>query len=887
MSSKFSFKCVFRAILLVSFCSINKGISQNYSVVDYQKINESVGGFIGNLDNDDSWAIAIDNIGDLDGNGVNDLAVGAYADDDGGYNRGAVWILFMDANDMVLSHTKISDISGNFNGALDDDDRFGGAVAYLGDLNGDGLVEIAVAADYDGDGGYWSGAVWILSLNSDGTVNSHSKISSSSGGFNGEIGSDFIFGTDIENIGDLNSDGVADLAVGARRQNGRRGTLWILFMNPDFTVNNYTRINNISGGLNEVLEFEDYFGGSVLNIGDLDGDGITDLVVGAYRDDDGLVNSGSFYVLFMNNDGTVKTSQKVSNSTGGLTRQISANALFGESIDGFFDIDNDGKIEILVGALGHNNPFFSLPTGAFYIIELNNDGTVSEEHFYTYGENCFTGFLNNGDFFGGSITLLQNGTNIKIAVGAYHDSDNGANRGAVWIINLGNEISGSLDYQNPSTCISEDGIITISDLTPGFEYDINYDYNGSGNQITRVSDLSGIIQLTELSSGTYTDITVGVSITGCSKNLGNLILNGTTLDVTYAITDPSICGGMDGSLKFSGLSPNTYYDISYQYNDRAEIVNFISNTNGEILTEGLSAGTYSGVTVTETGSDCTAAIGDIELSQSVLNLSFTHINPSSCNAKDGSIIIDNALPNVEYNVGFVYESSVYALNLMADINGQIVITELGAGAYIDILVTDGDDICNAGFDLVSLEATGTLITSSKTNPTTCNSSDGSIYIEGLYPNENYEFSYGNELDTTMFELTADLNGGILVSGLESGIYDNIKVLRVLDNCTQSIEQIELSCTSEFLGCFKTKKFFTPNSDGINDMWHLEIINNCDYTLFIYDRYGKLIDVLTPSDPNWDGSYLGQLMPSSDYWYNIEYTDGEEKRTFQSHFALKR
>jgi gliding motility-associated-like protein len=291
---------------------------------------------------------------------------------------------------------------------------------------------------------------------------------------------------------------------------------------------------------------------------------------------------------------------------------------------------------------------------------------------------------------------------------------------------------------------------------------------------------------------------VGVSITECTKNLGNLILNGTTLDVGLAITDPSICGGKDGGLKFSGLSPNTFYDISYQFNGNVETVNNIANNNGEILIEGLFAGAFGDVTVSEIGSDCTAIIGDVELSQPVLNLSFEHINPTSCNAVDGSIIISNAVPNIEYDVEFVYEASVYALNINADINGQIIITDLGVGEYIDILVTDSQDIC-----------------------------------------------------------------------------------------TQSIEQIELSCTSEFLGCFKIKKFFTPNSDGINDMWHLEIINNCDYTLFIYDRYGKLIDVLTPEDPYWDGSYLGQLMPSSDYWYNIEYTDGVETRTFQSHFALKR
>ena len=237
--------------------------SQDYSVISYQKINELNGGFTGDLDNNDSFGISVDNIGDLDGNGVNDLVVGAFGDSDGGASRGAIWILFLDSNNTVISQTKISSTSGGFTGILDNDDRFGGAVAYLGDLNNDGLIEIAVGADYDGDGGFWHGAVWILSLNNNGTVNSFSKISDTQGNFTGFINGDAIFGTDIENIGDLNGDGIDDLIVGSRRDNdggGSEGAVWILFLNNDFSVNTYQKISDTQGNFNGILDFEDYFG---------------------------------------------------------------------------------------------------------------------------------------------------------------------------------------------------------------------------------------------------------------------------------------------------------------------------------------------------------------------------------------------------------------------------------------------------------------------------------------------------------------------------------------------------------------------------------------------------------------------------------------------------
>ncbi|MCH8852576.1 MAG: FG-GAP repeat protein, partial [Planctomycetes bacterium] len=76
----------------------------------------------------------------------------------------------------VLSHQKISDTEGGFTGTLDDFDLFGSSVASLGDLDGDGVGDLAVGARLDADGGINRGAVWILFLRADGTVKSHQKI---------------------------------------------------------------------------------------------------------------------------------------------------------------------------------------------------------------------------------------------------------------------------------------------------------------------------------------------------------------------------------------------------------------------------------------------------------------------------------------------------------------------------------------------------------------------------------------------------------------------------------------------------------------------------------------------------------------------------------------
>jgi gliding motility-associated-like protein len=83
------------------------------------------------------------------------------------------------------------------------------------------------------------------------------------------------------------------------------------------------------------------------------------------------------------------------------------------------------------------------------------------------------------------------------------------------------------------------------------------------------------------------------------------------------------------------------------------------------------------------------------------------------------------------------------------------------------------------------------------------------------------------------------------------------------------------------------KYFTPNGDGINDYWNMVGVNhkfNAKSTIFIYDRYGKLLYQTTPLSSGWDGTYNGQPMTSSDYWYSVLLEDG---RVIKGNFSLKR
>ena len=280
-------------------------LNSDGTVAYSQKISAAQGNFFGELEAADNFGYYVAALSDLDGDGIGDLAVGAPRDDDGGYNRGAVYILFLNENGTVRAHQKISAEAGGFNGALPDSCHFGQSVAFLDDLNGDAVDDLAVGTPLDNDGGQYQGTVWILFLNSDGTVVAQQKISDTEGGFTGDLDDSDHFGETLAALGDFDHDGVADLAVGANGDDDggvNRGALWLLFLNPDGTVKFNEKISDTEGGFYGTLDDEDWFSVTPSPLGDLDGDGVLDLAVGANFDDDGGDARGAVWVLLLTTD---------------------------------------------------------------------------------------------------------------------------------------------------------------------------------------------------------------------------------------------------------------------------------------------------------------------------------------------------------------------------------------------------------------------------------------------------------------------------------------------------------------------------------------------------------------------------------------------------------
>ncbi len=423
---------------------VGTGCTRTYSteVDSEQKVNEIDGNFDNVLSDDDRFGRSVSNIGDLESDGVTDLAVGMPGDDDGGTDRGAIWVLFMDDDGQVDLSQKISNSEGSFNGALDNDDQFGTSVTSIGDLNNDGVLDLIVGSPGDDDGGIDRGALWVLFLNSNGTVSDEQKIAFEVGGFGGALDDGDRFGSAVANVGDLNNDGITDIAVGVELDddNGtNRGAVWILFMNSDGTVASEQKISQLEGNFAGNLRDDDMFGSSITRIADLDGDGVSELVVGASGDDDGGLERGAVWILFMAANGTVEFEQKISQTSGLFDGTLNDGDEFGNAVTGPGDFNSDGYDDIVVGARFSDDG--GSDRGAIWVLFLDDDGKVISSSKISDLLGNFKGTLVDDDQFGHAVTSLGdlNGDGIEdLAVTASGDEGRGFDRGALWILFMAN-----------------------------------------------------------------------------------------------------------------------------------------------------------------------------------------------------------------------------------------------------------------------------------------------------------------------------------------------------------------------------------------------------------------------------------------------------------------
>ena len=147
-------------------------------------------------------------------------------------------------------------------------------------------------------------------------------------------------------------------------------------------------------------------------------------------------------------------------------------------------------------------------------------------------------------------------------------------------------------------------------------------------------------------------------------------------------------------------------------------------------------------------------------------------------------------------------------------------------------------------------------------------------------------------DTHIIESTAN-GSGVYEFSLDQGPWQDSGTFVGVSPGEHSVNVRDVNgcgVTSYILFVIDFPPYFTPNGDGYNDSWNVSALSSqLASKIYIFDRYGKLLKQISPAGDGWDGTYNGQRMPTSDYWFLLEYNDFDTgtAKQLRAHFTLKR
>jgi hypothetical protein len=519
------------------------------TAIDLSAVAAGTGGFVinGQAAGDQSgWAAS--SAGDVNGDGLADLIVGASnSDPAAGADAGRSYVVFGKTSTTAIDLSAVAAGTGGFviNGQCAGDNS-GSAAASAGDVNGDGLADLIVwAPNSDPAAGSNAGRAYVVFGKANTTAVNLSAVAASTGGFviNGQCEGDsgnFSL-TGAASAGDVNGDGFADLIVGASAGDPSGGTdagrTYVVFGKANTTAVNLSAVAAGTGGfvINGELS-SDKSGFSVASAGDLNGDGLADLLVGANQSDAVVGNNaGRTYVVFGKTGTAAIDLTAVANGTGGFVINGECqNDWSSYAVNSAGDVNGDGLGDLVVGARLNDLEGLSNGAGRSYVIFGSTDGVFARTAVDQLGDS-------------GDNTLTGSGVAETLAGGAGNDTVIGGGGADVLYGGSGND----------TLVVKADTVAALA---------ANFGAGGNTAQLSRLDGGSGLDTLALDGSGITLNLTAIANQGGSSPSSASRIESIERIDLTGSGNNTLVVGlsdvldmaGMNSFNNANGWADGTY-----------------------------------------------------------------------------------------------------------------------------------------------------------------------------------------------------------------------------------------------------------------------------------------------------------------------------------------
>ena len=407
-------------------------------VLDRSTLDGTRGFALTGIDVGDRSGFSVSSAGDVNGDGYDDLIIGAYSADPNGNSSGETYIVYGGANapgtDGVLDLSALDGSNGFTLTGIDEYDNSGRSVSSAGDVNGDGYDDLIIgAAGATPNGVSRAGETYIIyggasAPGTDGVLDL-SALDGTNGFILNGIDAADESGWSVSSAGDVNGDGYDDLIIGARdadpNGNSDAGETYIVYGGasaPGIGGRfNLSTLNGSNGFTLTGIDGDDQSGSSVSSAGDVNGDGYDDLIIGASgADPDGDSNAGETYIVYGGasapGTGGVLDLSDLDGTNGFILTGIDAGDLSGLSVSSAGDVNGDGYDDLIIGAR-YGDPNGNRNAGETYVIYGGATGTESLTPVTASGTAAADNFTGNA----GADSFIAIATNDVVRGGAGDD----------------------------------------------------------------------------------------------------------------------------------------------------------------------------------------------------------------------------------------------------------------------------------------------------------------------------------------------------------------------------------------------------------------------------------------------------------------------------------